>query len=308
MTNKIKVFVGFLALIALFSVYSSFHYLNDKTSPVAVISQQTPLPIPDADPDHDGLTNKEEAIWGTDPFNSDTDSDGFKDGEEVASGHNPLKPGPNDLLNDGNLTDKLSNLALSGLYEGSLKPNNPNYTKSSNDLTSAIADDAMLGLHGSVDINKLKITDTSRSNQEVYIEQLTPIFDNFLKNFGEELKNFGPNLNSIGATGFNNTGVIQFYKNEAQQFQDVFNRGSAIEVPKNWVREHGNFLQTVKSLELSSEAIANGHNDPIKAAAAFNIIGSVFDNLPNLVNPIANKIKDQNLKTASFLKDLPKSK
>jgi hypothetical protein len=39
---------------------------------------------PTGDPDHDGLTNAEEATAGTDPNDSDTDNDGLKDGRELA--------------------------------------------------------------------------------------------------------------------------------------------------------------------------------------------------------------------------------
>jgi lipoprotein-anchoring transpeptidase ErfK/SrfK len=45
-----------------------------------------------AAPDHDkdGLSDAMEWELGTDPNKSDTDGDGFADGEEVASGYNPL--------------------------------------------------------------------------------------------------------------------------------------------------------------------------------------------------------------------------
>jgi hypothetical protein len=43
--------------------------------------------------DNDGLaTLNEVAIYGTDPLTSDTDGDDVNDGEEVASGSNPLDP------------------------------------------------------------------------------------------------------------------------------------------------------------------------------------------------------------------------
>jgi len=41
------------------------------------------------DIDGDGLTNKEELQFGTDPYNDDTDNDGISDGDEVAAGTNP---------------------------------------------------------------------------------------------------------------------------------------------------------------------------------------------------------------------------
>jgi hypothetical protein len=45
------------------------------------------------DPDHDGLTNTQEYMLGTDPMNPDTDRDGYSDGMEVKYGSDPLNPG-----------------------------------------------------------------------------------------------------------------------------------------------------------------------------------------------------------------------
>lgn len=56
---------------------------------------------PTGDPDADGLSNADEALWGTNPSNADTDSDGYKDGEEIAASHNPTIPSPNDKLPEG---------------------------------------------------------------------------------------------------------------------------------------------------------------------------------------------------------------
>ncbi len=50
------------------------------------------------DSDQDGLTDQEEKTIGTDPYNPDTDSDGYQDGKEVSSGYNPLKAAPGDAL------------------------------------------------------------------------------------------------------------------------------------------------------------------------------------------------------------------
>ncbi len=57
----------------------------------------------DIDSDGDGLTDKEEAAIGTDPFNPDTDGDGLSDGEEVHKYHtDPLNPDSDfDGLSDG---------------------------------------------------------------------------------------------------------------------------------------------------------------------------------------------------------------
>ena len=46
----------------------------------------------DEDLDGDGLSNKEEFSYRTDPLNVDTDGDGFTDAEEIAAGTDPIDP------------------------------------------------------------------------------------------------------------------------------------------------------------------------------------------------------------------------
>lgn len=46
-----------------------------------------------ADADHDGLSDAEEVIFGTDPNKADTDGDGYPDGAEVLSLYDPAGPG-----------------------------------------------------------------------------------------------------------------------------------------------------------------------------------------------------------------------
>lgn len=53
----------------------------------------------DPDTDHDGLTDYEEVkVYHTNPLNPDTDGDGFKDGDEVKGGFDPNKGGGAKLL------------------------------------------------------------------------------------------------------------------------------------------------------------------------------------------------------------------
>ncbi|MCB9543030.1 MAG: hypothetical protein H6703_11350 [Myxococcales bacterium] len=42
----------------------------------------------------DGLTDAEEVLYGTDPFDDDTDGDGVGDGREVENGTDPTVPDP----------------------------------------------------------------------------------------------------------------------------------------------------------------------------------------------------------------------
>lgn len=54
-----------------------------------------------SDQDNDGLNLKQEYLNLTDPFDSDTDKDGYPDGEEVRNGYNPLGGGKLDRNKNG---------------------------------------------------------------------------------------------------------------------------------------------------------------------------------------------------------------
>ena len=60
------------------------------------------------DDDNDGLNNLEEAVYGTDSQNNDSDNDWFSDFEEMRAGFNPLdpnEPGSQFIITDGIIKD-----------------------------------------------------------------------------------------------------------------------------------------------------------------------------------------------------------
>jgi hypothetical protein len=66
-----------------------------------ILEETTEKLTPGVDADADGLTDKEEAIFQTDPTRPDTDGDGFLDGNEVYNLYNPAAPPPVTLLESG---------------------------------------------------------------------------------------------------------------------------------------------------------------------------------------------------------------
>jgi hypothetical protein len=60
------------------------------------------------DADGDGLTNVEEALYGTDPNKVDSDGDGFSDSVEVINLYNPAGFTPNKLIEAGLVTNYTS--------------------------------------------------------------------------------------------------------------------------------------------------------------------------------------------------------
>lgn len=83
-------------IIFFFLIFGSFSFF-------AVAEEQFSTPqTAFADSDHDGLSDAEEKVYGTDPSNADTDGDGYSDGVEVKSGYDPLKPAPGDKIDLAN--------------------------------------------------------------------------------------------------------------------------------------------------------------------------------------------------------------
>jgi len=61
------------------------------------------IPSAEVDLDQDGLSDAMETIYKTDSSNPDTDGDGYKDGDEVANGYDPLIKSPNDKIDRSGL-------------------------------------------------------------------------------------------------------------------------------------------------------------------------------------------------------------
>ncbi|MFZ6036394.1 MAG: hypothetical protein ACOYUK_04595 [Patescibacteria group bacterium] len=77
------------------STNSVFLNVNTSTNTNAVTLTSS------EDSDSDGLTNVEEALYGTSLSVADTDGDGFADGQEVVSGYDPNAPVQKIALNAG---------------------------------------------------------------------------------------------------------------------------------------------------------------------------------------------------------------
>lgn len=77
--------------------------------PPAPAPEPTPVPEPEVGPkkgldtDSDGLTDAEEALYGSNKINPDSDSDGFLDGVEVFHLYNPAGEAPVRLLDTGSV-------------------------------------------------------------------------------------------------------------------------------------------------------------------------------------------------------------
>ncbi len=69
--------------------YSDWIELNNGYSPYSGGGAK----LIDNDYDNDGLTDKMELRFNSDPTNPDSDGDGYSDGEEIRNGYDPTRPG-----------------------------------------------------------------------------------------------------------------------------------------------------------------------------------------------------------------------
>lgn len=300
MPNKTKISLAAVGVIAVFSVYQLSRYLHTLafSGPelAANISSQDQINCPTCDPDHDGLTNAQEAAWGTDPLNPDTDGDGYLDGEEVATGHNPLIPGPNDLLNDGNLTQQLSDLTASGLYAGALNPASDSYSQALNDITSSVADSGKYVFNKTVDPGVLNTVTNNTENNTAYLKQAMPLVQQFGKLLNQDLSSLENNLNTIGQNGFTDS-IKSFYSGRTPLYRQMLQNGMDIPVPEGFKIVHAQFLTDVQEMAIISDAIANGDTDPVKASMAFQIFGDMPQNYLDILTGYQNQFQTENIDT-----------
>ncbi len=257
------------------------------------------LPQEDSDSDHDGLDNQQEVIWGSDLFNADTDGDGFKDGEEVNSGHNPLIPGPNDLINEDNLTLQFSELTVAGLAEGSLQPDSPAYAESLADITNSIVDSAKYIFNKEFNDQGLTIITSNKVSNTAYLKSFIPLLRSFGNLMSEQFENIENNMNVIGEKGFEEKNTKTFFSNQASQYQSILNTGVNIKVPSNLKSAHSEFLTLSLQMHEISDAIAQGDVDPIKASFALDALGPMYEKYLDVMQTY-----NTTLETLDFDKDI----
>lgn len=295
MPNKIKIALTLVAIVAGFLVYQLAQYVHTIANGNSTFQQGTPLPNPDDDPDHDGLNNQQEIIWGTDPFNSDSDKDGFKDGEEIKSGHNPLVPGPNDLLNDDNLTQKISDLTVSGLYSGDLKPESQNYQRAIADIADAIADSSKYTFAQKTISTDLNIIEGGTKNNKEYLKKLNPILTDFEISLKDQYENLIPNLNIVGERGFSDQSIKDFYSKQESKQLDLFKQMSDLDIPRDFKDAHQHFMSIIQRVGDISESIKNGEVDPVKASSALSNLAEMYQNYETMLSEYSVVINSRSL-------------
>ena len=235
-----------------------------------------------SDFDNDGLSNREESYWNTDFQNSDTDGDGYLDGEEVTSGHDPRTPAPDDLLSSPrNLTSTLADLITAGLYANDLKTDN-------NTKVSKVSDDIALSIISSFYEEQSVLpdysftsTDDSKSGQINYLNNLSKIIEEDLLDFPRKI-----DLNKLPAE------QLDFFIAKAGQYKTAHDKILGLSVPKNWLDIHKLILSATFRLQKNYLDIGLYDTDPFKSIMALNEVGVINNEIKFILQEVQNKITE----------------
>ncbi len=235
------------------------------------------------DDDHDGLTNAEENYWGTDPENPDTDGDGFTDGEEVLSGHNPLKKGPDDLLNSKeNLTDKAGNLMLGGILAGDISPDNVNYQQALKTYTDAVVQQFKNNTAAAAD--SIKTGKSDRNSLIAYGLTMSPLMQQVFKDTAvaftgivDTVKNI--NLTNLSALPKTDPSVFATFTAaidaEIAALEVRISQVKAVAVPPQMTDAHKNVLLLLRGMQSQYRSLRNIQHDPLQGLLSLQVLGTL---------------------------------
>ena len=299
---------------------------KEVKSPISELSEENYK-----DSDNDGLRDWEEELYRTNPFNPDTDGDGYSDGQEVDLGRNPLVKAPGDELTfhplplgeKYNITQKilnqeaLQNILLSYLsqkaeyLENHPEINDPNQFSALTDTNPSIIEEMI----------EISINDSwdylMGPNQE-HLSELSEIFDISISD--EQIKISEDN--SKQAIQFYISGISQwlnsdifFLQNEAlqiisyaienQNFDNLdkliklndewIGQMKEITVPSSWKEIHKQGLKTIILFRNIFISLRDVENDPFKAPYAVEKLEELTNSWTELIKKAINLAQEQEI-------------
>ena len=287
------------------------------------------------DPDHDGLTNAEEKLYGTNPNNPDTDGDGYSDGVEVRGGYDPLKAAPGDKImpdkvgsttgdsavSADNLTQKVSKEIATIVQDSQKNPSTDGSSSVSIEQINAAAQNALSGNQDTVvlpdvDMSTIKIKKQSfgkltgdkkkaKIKQDVqdYVTQLTYIFaTNAPKPITTEddLSSFSDEATNkiLSALSSGNTSYLETLSQNGDKILDQI---KDVEVPPQMLDVHIKAIQLAKyASSLKGELNVDPNQDPLKMITALSKTQGLLSVVMAFSAQVEQKLQDYDISDISL--------
>ncbi|HLN18640.1 MAG TPA: hypothetical protein VK255_00535 [Patescibacteria group bacterium] len=284
------------------------------------------------DSDQDGLTDQEEALYGTDAKKSDTDGDGYSDGSEIKSGYDPRKPAPGDKLtvanlastnngslshvlgeSDNNLTNQVSQKVTEIIQNAQNNEGDSGITMEQlqevidQSMSSTETNEASLPQIKKEDIKILK-QNYSGLSKEKQTEKKKEDFMNYTVAVAYILSSNSPkpitssqDLNDIfdniyqiisQAMEARNKDGLNDLEKSSEKIQEQLKQ---VEVPEEMVDTHIKALRYSIYAKDLANALTPNANDPIKDIANFSKMASFVQSAEGFFSDVANKFTEYNI-------------
>ena len=302
-SKRILIFSAILILaVGAFILYSYMQnpdvsYVSTSTNSdalVAATSSSIDSTNSQVDSDHDGLPDWEEALYGTDPHNPDTDGDGTSDGKEVAEGRNPLVKGPNDYIAQKNntatssLKEKLTptDVFAQDFFSQYAKLNQSGVAVTSDNASQIASDYLKSAPLPTIDAKQYTTNDLSLTNSDMATMRnyQASYIGIFTKYWPTDKNN---NEMSILQQAFanNNPGALAGLSGVIAIYQNALNASLSLSVPKLAAAGHLNVVNSLSIYIKTLKMIQVAFTDPITGYVALNAFPT---NQANLVASMAN--------------------
>lgn len=226
------------------------------------------------DSDNDGLPDWEEALWKTDSQNPDTDGDGTGDSEEIKLGRNPVKKGPNDVLEKSiarvegtaigtpgqqslNETDVFMRELLAKYFElkGSGEVGSGSIEELANSMAGGLISKGTppAKTYRAVDV---LMSDDSSSSMRIYGEEVGTIF---VQRSSKESELY---ILSQALSG-NNTGTIEKLSQFEKEYTAMVKKLLLVKAPPTLASAHLGFINEFGAVASAVGAMSNTLTNPV---------------------------------------------
>ena len=275
-----------LFVVVIFSIKKSSDFKNNlpETGLSGGLTYDTTIlkDLVSRDSDRDGIFDWEEGLWGTDPYNKDTNADGVTDEKEIARLKGELKQNmgtseSETLFGDGNLTqtDRFSQELLTTVaainQTGEMDP--ATIQKLGEALATQIENISPKKVYGMTDIKITK--DSSIETIQKYDEVTDAIFEKYPveDNVAVILQELATADGDIDST------AVQKLEPRIQQMKNIIADLSQIEVSQEMATPH---LNLINALERVMENLSDVTLIDIDAIVALSAISQYEENVATL--------------------------